>query len=268
MKIARFRSNGQIQFGIVDGAAVTPASGDPFQGLTAGATPIALTEVELLAPVAPGKIVCVGLNYAAHVTERDPNRKIPTEPVIFMKPTSAIIGPNTPIELAYPDHTNHHEAELVVVIGKTTDSSVTPDNALDFVLGFTAGNDVSDRTLQARDGQWIRAKGFRTYCPLGPWIETEFDSASALVQARVNGKVRQSQTTAGLLWPAPELIAYLSGIMTLDPGDVIMTGTPEGVGPLVADDHCEVEIGGIGILANPVINASTLPYQAPGPRTA
>jgi len=266
MKIARFRSQGQVLFGIVDGGSIRPATGDPFTGLTAVSTSISLANVELLAPVTPGKVVCVGLNYAAHVTERDPNRKIPTEPVIFMKPTSAVVGPNAPIELAYPDHTNHHEAELVVVIGKTTDSTVTTANALDYVLGFTAGNDVSDRTLQAKDGQWIRAKGFRTYCPLGPWIESEVDLSGALVQSRVNGEVRQSQTTAGLMWPVSELISYLSGIMTLDPGDVIMTGTPEGVGPLVAGDLCEIEIGGIGVLSNPVINAASRPYQAPPPR--
>jgi 2-keto-4-pentenoate hydratase/2-oxohepta-3-ene-1,7-dioic acid hydratase in catechol pathway len=268
MKIARFRVNGQVQFGIVDGETVSPAVGHLFSGLAAGATPIALNEVELLAPVEPGKVVCVGLNYAAHVTERDPNRKLPTEPVIFMKPTSAIVGPNAPIALAYPDHVNHHEAELVVFIGKTTDASVMPANALGYVLGYTAGNDVSDRTLQAKDGQWIRAKGFRSYCPLGPWIETELDLTNALVQSRVNGEIRQSQTTAGLMWPVPELISYLSGIMTLNPGDVIMTGTPEGVGPLVDGDLCEIEIGGIGVLSNPVVSADSRPYQAPPPKTA
>lgn len=268
MKIARFRRNGQIQFGIVEGASIRAATGDPFGALTPTGDAIALNDVELLAPVVPGKIVCVGLNYAAHVTERDPNRKIPTEPVIFMKPTSAIVGPDQPIQLAYPDHINHHEAELAVVIGKQTDARVTPDDALGYVLGFTCGNDVSDRTLQAKDGQWIRAKGFRTYCPLGPWIETAFDLSSARVQAKVNGEVRQSQTTAALMWPVPELLAYLSGIMQLDPGDVIMTGTPEGVGPLVAGDRCEIEIEGIGVLSNPVVNATSRPYQAPPPKTA
>lgn len=268
MKIARFRREGQIGFGIVEGDSISPAHGDFTSSFAAIGEKIPLSEVELRAPVEPGKIVCVGLNYAAHVTERDPNRKIPTEPVIFVKPTSAIIGPNHPIEIAYPDHVTHHEAELVVVIGKTTNSSVRPDNAPDYVFGYTAGNDVSDRTLQAKDGQWIRAKGFRTYCPLGPWIETELNLSNTLVQSRVNGEVRQSQTTAALMWPVPELISYLSGIMTLNPGDVIMTGTPEGVGPLVHGDHCEIEIGGIGTLANPIVNAAQRPYQAPPPRTA
>jgi 2-keto-4-pentenoate hydratase/2-oxohepta-3-ene-1,7-dioic acid hydratase in catechol pathway len=268
MKIARFRRDGEIRFGIVEGDALRPAAGSLSTGFTPGGEAMPLSDVELLAPVETGKIVCVGLNYAAHVTERDPNRKIPTEPVIFMKPTSAIVGPNQPIEIAYPDHVTHHEAELVVVIGKPTDPNVRPENAHDYVFGYTAGNDVSDRTLQAKDGQWIRAKGFRTYCPLGPWIETELDLANALVQSRVNGEIRQSQTTAALMWPVPELISYLSGIMTLEPGDVIMTGTPEGVGPLVDGDRCEIEIGGIGTLVNPVVNATQRPYQAPPPRTA
>lgn len=268
MKIARFRRDGQIRFGIIEGEAISSADGDFASGFAASGAQTPLSETELLAPVKPGKIVCVGLNYAAHVTERDPNRKIPTEPVIFMKPTSAVIGPNQPIEIAYPDHVTHHEAELVVVIGKTTDSSVRPEDALNYIFGYTTGNDVSDRTLQSKDGQWIRAKGFRTYCPLGPWIETEFDLSNAPVQSRVNGEVRQNQTTAALMWPVPELISYLSGIMTLNPGDVIMTGTPEGVGPLVDGDRCEIEIGGIGALVNPVVNAAQRPYQAPPPRTA
>ncbi|MCC6791727.1 MAG: fumarylacetoacetate hydrolase family protein, partial [Thermomicrobiales bacterium] len=191
--------------------------------------------------------------------------KIPDEPVIFMKPTSAIIGPGDAIEIAYPNNETHHEAELVVVIGKTA-NHVSPADALSHVLGYTCGNDVSDRTLQKKDGQWIRAKGFRTYCPLGPCIETELDLAATPVISRVNGEVRQSQTTAALLWDVPTLIAYLSGIMTLNPGDIIMTGTPEGVGPLVPGDTCEIEIGGVGTLSNPVIPAATTPFSAPPAR--
>jgi 2-keto-4-pentenoate hydratase/2-oxohepta-3-ene-1,7-dioic acid hydratase in catechol pathway len=153
----------------------------------------------------------------------------------------------------------------VVVIGKTA-NHVTPATALDYVLGFTCGNDVSDRVLQKKDGQWIRAKGFRTYGPLGPCIQTDLDLSDAPVISRVNGEIRQSQTTASMLWEVPTLIAYISGIMTLEPGDVIMTGTPEGVGPLEAGDVCEIEIGGIGILRNPVTNAATSPWQAPPAR--
>jgi 2-keto-4-pentenoate hydratase/2-oxohepta-3-ene-1,7-dioic acid hydratase in catechol pathway len=186
--------------------------------------------------------------------------------VLFMKPTSAVIGPGDDIEIAYPNNETHHEAELVVVIGQTADF-VAPDDALSYVLGYTCGNDVSDRVLQKKDGQWIRAKGFRTYCPLGPWIETELDLAATPVVSRVNDEIRQSQTTASMLWDVPTLIAYISGIMTLAPGDIIMTGTPEGVGPLVPGDICEIEIGGIGVLRNPVIPAPIPPFTAPPARS-
>ena len=162
MKIVRFQdaSSGDPVYGILEGDSI-------FAGLTKGALIGSAAEVKLLSPLDPKKIVCVGLNYAAHVTERDATRKIPEEPVLFMKPTSAVVGPEDPIEIAYPDNETQHESELVVVIGKTADN-VTPEHSLNYVLGFTAGNDVSDRTLQKKDGQWIRAKGFRTYAPLGP----------------------------------------------------------------------------------------------------
>ncbi len=267
MKIVRFQdaSSGDPVYGILEGDSIFAASGDLFAGLTKGALIGSAAEVKLLSPLDPKKIVCVGLNYAAHVTERDATRKIPEEPVLFMKPTSAVVGPEDPIEIAYPDNETQHESELVVVIGKTADN-VTPEHSLNYVLGFTAGNDVSDRTLQKKDGQWIRAKGFRTYAPLGPCIETEFDLSNAAVISRVNGEVRQSQTTASMLWNVPTLISYISGIMTLEPGDIIMTGTPEGVGPLVAGDRCEIEIAGIGVLSNPVSNAESRPYKAPPAR--
>jgi len=268
MKIVRFLdvSSGAAVHGILEDDSIFAASGDLFSGISKGERIGTVSEVKLLSPLDPKKIVCVGLNYAAHVTERDATRKIPDEPVLFMKPTSAVVGPDDPIQIAYPANETQHEAELVVVIGKTADN-VTPEESLDYVLGFTAGNDVSDRTLQKKDGQWIRAKGFRSYGPLGPCIETDFDLSNAAVISRVNGEVRQSQTTASMLWNVPTLISYISGIMTLEPGDIIMTGTPEGVGPLVAGDICEIEIAGIGILRNPVTAASNRPYQAPPART-
>lgn len=267
MKIVRFidPASQAPALGVLEGNQVRRASGDLFGELTPGDVAGSVDELRLLAPLDPGKIVCVGLNYAAHVTERDPNRKIPKEPVLFMKPTSAVIGPGDTIEIAYPNNETHHEAELVVVIGRTA-NAVAPAEALSYVLGYTCGNDVSDRVLQKQDGQWIRAKGFRTYCPLGPCIETELDLAATPVISRVNGEVRQSQTTAGLLWDVPTLIAYISGIMTLEPGDIIMTGTPEGVGPLVPGDTCEIEIGGIGVLRNPVAAAPVPPFTAPPAR--
>lgn len=267
MKIVRYVTPGSAApaIGILEGRRIRRASGDLYSGLSAGDDAGSTDELRLLAPVMPGKIVCVGLNYAAHVTERDATRSIPDEPVIFMKPTSTIVGPGDAIEIAYPNNETHHEAELVVVVGKTA-SHVSPEDALSYVLGYTCGNDVSDRTLQKKDGQWIRAKGFRTYCPLGPCIETDLDLTGAPVISRVNGVVRQSQTTSALLWDVPTLLSYISGIMTLDPGDIVMTGTPEGVGPLVPGDVCEIEIGGIGVLSNPVLPATTTPFVAPPAR--
>lgn len=268
MKIVRFvdPASSAPAYGVLDGEIVLHATGNMFDGLIPGEPAGPVANLTLLAPLDPRKIVCVGLNYAAHVTERDPNRKIPEEPVLFMKPTSAVISPGTTIEIAYPKNETQHEAELVVVIGKRADN-VTADTALDYVLGYTCGNDVSDRVLQKKDGQWIRAKGFRTYCPLGPCIQTDLDLANTRVESRVNGEVRQSQTTASMLWDVPTLIAYISGIMTLEPGDIIMTGTPEGVGPLVTGDVCEIEIDGIGILSNPVANANPSPAKAPRPKS-
>jgi 2-keto-4-pentenoate hydratase/2-oxohepta-3-ene-1,7-dioic acid hydratase in catechol pathway len=253
MRIVRYQdaSTGEARYGIVEGDTVHAATGDPFVGLTKGGAVGPLTSVTLLAPVAPGKIVCVGLNYAAHVTENDPTRQVPDEPVLFMKPPSAVIGPGAAVEIANPDNRTDYEAELAVVIGKRA-RDVDEGSALDYVFGYCAGNDVSDRVLQRKDGQWVRAKGFDTYCPLGPWIEAELDISAAKVESRLNGQVRQSQTTASMIFPVPFLIGYISRVMTLEPGDVIMTGTPEGVGPMQPGDTIEIEIGGVGVLSNPV----------------
>jgi 2-keto-4-pentenoate hydratase/2-oxohepta-3-ene-1,7-dioic acid hydratase in catechol pathway len=211
----------------------------------------AVAELTLLPPVAPGKIVCVGLNYVAHVTENDPTRVVPEEPVLFMKPPSALIGPGDAIVIANPDHRTDYEAELAIVIGRRA-RNVSEAEALDHAFGYTAGNDVSDRILQRKDGQWVRAKGYDTYCPLGPWIETELDVADVRVESRLNGEVRQSQTTASMIFSPRFLISFISRVMTLEPGDVIMTGTPEGVGPMTAGDTIEIEVGGVGVLRNAV----------------
>jgi 2-keto-4-pentenoate hydratase/2-oxohepta-3-ene-1,7-dioic acid hydratase in catechol pathway len=253
MRIVRYRdaAMGAARHGIVEGEIVHAATGDLFAGLSRGDAVGPLATVTLLPPVQPGKIVCVGLNYLAHVTENDPTRQVPEEPVLFIKPPSAVIGPGAAIEIANPGNRTDYEAELAVVIGRRT-RDVAEGNALDYVLGYCAGNDVSDRVLQRKDGQWVRAKGFDTYCPLGPWIETEVDISAAKVESRLNGEVKQSQTTASMIFPVPFLIAYISRGMTLEPGDVIMTGTPEGVGPMQPGDTIEIEIGGVGTLSNPV----------------
>ena len=206
---------------------------------------------KLIAPLDPGKIVCVGLNYLDHVTERDPNRTVPDEPVLFMKPTSSVIGPGETIAIANPQNQTDFEAELALVIGKTA-RTVPRANWRKFIAGFTCANDVSDRTLQKKDGQWVRAKGFHTYCPVGPWIETELDLDRAVVQSRLNGELRQDQAVSTMLFPIPFLVEYISGIMTLDPGDLILTGTPFNVGPMQSGDSIEVSVSGIGTLANPV----------------
>jgi 2-keto-4-pentenoate hydratase/2-oxohepta-3-ene-1,7-dioic acid hydratase in catechol pathway len=258
MRVVRFMANEaeQPQWGVLEGLNVVAATGDPFSapGLRATDAVALLESVTLLPPVRPGKIVCVGLNYLAHVTERDPTRRVPEEPVLFMKPPSSLLAAGQPIRVANLDHRTDHEAELALVIGKTA-RRVSEADALSYVWGFTAANDVSDRDLQKKDGQWVRAKGFDTYCPLGPWIETELDVSDVPVRSRVNGELRQDQTTASMIWSPSALIAFISGVMTLEPGDVILTGTPEGVGPLLPGDVVDVEIGGIGVLSNPVVAA-------------
>lgn len=205
----------------------------------------------LVAPVRPGKIVCVGLNYLDHVTENDPNRTVPDEPVLFMKPPSAVIGPGETITIAHRDHRTDYEAELALVIGKTA-ANVVASDWRGYVAGFTCANDVSDRVLQKKDGQWIRAKGFRTYCPVGPWIETELDLDHAVVQSRLDGELRQNQPVSSMIFPIPRLFEFITSIMTLDPGDLVMTGTPFNVGPMQPGDTIEVSISGIGTLSNPV----------------
>ncbi|CAA9556330.1 MAG: Fumarylacetoacetate hydrolase family protein [uncultured Thermomicrobiales bacterium] len=256
MKFVRYQDGaGQARYGVLDGETVHAADGDPFAGgLTAGSAVGALGELTLLPPVQPGKIVCVGLNYAAHVTETDATRAVPEEPVLFMKPPSALVGHGAPIAIANPDNRTDHEAELAVVIGRRA-RGVAAASAADYILGYTAGNDVSDRPLQQKDGQWVRAKGFDTYCPLGPCVATDLDPTAGdglAVVSRLNGETKQSSTTRDMIFDVPALIAYISGIMTLEPGDVIMTGTPEGVGPMRPGDTIEVEVGGVGVLRNPV----------------
>ena len=254
MKIVRFTSNGdQPAYGIQENDDVFAASGDLFTGLTKGDMVGSVGGVTLLAPVRPGKVVCIGHNYVAHVTERNPNQKLPEWPLVFMKPSSSVLDPGAPIEIAYPDNQTDYEAELVVVIGKQA-KNVREADALDYVLGYTCGNDVSDRTFQDSDGQWVRAKGFDTYCPLGPCIETELDASDTQVTSRLNGQQRQSSSTSDMIFSIPHLIEFVTGIMTLEAGDVIMTGTPAGIGPMKAGDTIEVEVGGVGVLSNPVTN--------------
>ncbi|MCK6588852.1 MAG: fumarylacetoacetate hydrolase family protein [Polyangiaceae bacterium] len=206
-----------------------------------------------LSPVAPSKIICVGRNYRAHAAEL--GNEAPPEPLLFFKPPSAVIGPGESILLPHQSNRIDHEAELGVVIGARC-RRVPEDRALDFVFGYTCVNDVTARDLQKKDGQWARAKGFDSFCPAGPVIVTDLDPASARVRCRVAGAVRQDGNTRDMMFPVAQIIAYISSIMTLEPGDLIATGTPHGVGPLAPGDTVEVEIDGIGILSNPVEPAS------------
>jgi 2-keto-4-pentenoate hydratase/2-oxohepta-3-ene-1,7-dioic acid hydratase in catechol pathway len=207
------------------------------------------TEEQLRCPVVPSKIVCVGRNYAAHAKEL--GNEVPAEPLLFFKPPSALIGPGGDIVLPGASARVEHEGELAVVIGKRC-KAVAPAEALAHVFGFTCLNDVTARDLQKSDKQWTRAKGFDTFCPAGPWVETELDLGACPVACRVNAETRQEGSTRAMIFDVPTLIAYVSRIMTLEPGDLIATGTPEGVGPLVAGDVVEVEVGGVGVLRSRV----------------
>ena len=249
MRIARFRFQGQEGFGIVEDNTVYALMGNVFTTWQRGPKVAPLSDVTLLAPCQPSKIVALGLNYASHAAEM--NVPLPEEPLMFLKPPTAVIGPEEPIRYPRISERVDYEAELAVVIGKRA-RHVPRGQALDFVLGYTCGNDVTARDLQSKDGQWTRSKGFDTFCPLGPWIETELDPSDLAVQARVNGQVRQSSRTSDLIFGVADLVSFISQVMTLLPGDVIMTGTPSGIGPLQPGDVVEVEIEGIGVLRNPV----------------
>jgi 2-keto-4-pentenoate hydratase/2-oxohepta-3-ene-1,7-dioic acid hydratase in catechol pathway len=207
----------------------------------------------LRAPIAPSKIVCVARNYAAHAREQQ--EPVPEVPMLFLKPPSALLASGEEIELPPQSKQVEHEAELAVVIARRA-RWISPDQAGEYIFGYTAANDVTARDLQHRDGQWARAKGFDTFCPLGPWIETELDPADLRILCRVNGQVRQLASTRDMIFPVTQLVAYISSIMTLYPGDVLLTGTPAGVGRLEGGDQVDVEIQGIGVLRNRVALAA------------
>lgn len=246
MKIVRYQDGNTAQVGILEGDTVFKADGDMFGQLSKGAQVGSLQDVTLLTPVDPGKIVAVGLNYAAHAAES--GAEVPDEPVIFMKPQSSLLAQDGVIELPPADRIDY-EAELCIVIGKEA-YRVSEDEALSYVLGYTCGNDVSHRDYQRKDGQWVRAKGFNTFTPLGPCIETELDPNNVGVRSRLNGETRQDSNTSDFVFGPAFVISFISNVMTLNPGDVIMTGTPEGVGPMKAGDTIEVEVEGIGVLRN------------------
>ena len=243
---------------MVEGDTIAVANGDPLAGLTPTGRRVGLAEVRLLAPIEPPNVLCLGQNYKAHVEES--GDKLPRAPILFMKSTTAIIGPEEPVVIPKmaPSEVDY-EAELAVVIGTRT-RRVTEHDALSHVLGYTCAHDVSARDSQRNDGQWVRAKSFDTFCPVGPWIQTDLDPSNLRIRGRLNGQTMQDASTALMTFSIPFVISYLSRGMTLLPGTLILTGTPAGVGfarqPPVwlrAGDVFEVDVEGIGVLRNPVI---------------
>jgi 2-keto-4-pentenoate hydratase/2-oxohepta-3-ene-1,7-dioic acid hydratase in catechol pathway len=237
-------------YGLIEGDHVRNISGLPWSSWSQGSRAWRLEEVRLLAPVDPGKIVCVGRNYAAHAAEL--GNEVPKEPLIFLKPPSAIIGPGEAIVLTSQSKRVEHEGELALVVGRRCSHLQDSEDALSYLLGYSCLNDVTARDLQKSDVQFTRAKGFDTFCPVGPHIETQIDPTDVLVELYVNGALRQSGRTSLMAYPVAFLVRWISRVMTLFPGDLIATGTPAGVGPLIAGDVVEVIVGGVGMLRNPV----------------
>lgn len=241
--------SGQPAFARLDSDTLVVLSGTPWENPRDTDERIGLSGAKLLAPVTPTKVVCVGRNYRAHAAEL--GNDVPAEPLLFFKPPSSIVGPHETIELPSASAHVDHEAELGVVIGKRC-RNVSAEHALDHVFGYTCVNDVTARDLQKKDGQWARAKGFDSFCPTGPVLVTDLDPTTRQVRCRVGETTRQDGNTRDMIFSVPALIAYISGIMTLEPGDLIATGTPHGVGPLSHGDEVHVEIDGIGTLQNHV----------------
>ena len=268
MRIVRFSAGEEPSYGVLTGdldeygqpdddAVVVGLAGDPlYVGVKLLDVEHRLGDVRLLAPVLPrSKVVGIGKNYAAHAAEM--GGEPPAEPLMFLKPNTSVVGPGDPIFYPRQTHELHYEGELAVVIGRIC-RDIPAEQATDVIHGYTIANDVTARDLQRTDGQWTRAKGMDSFCPLGPWIETDLDPAhftdGVAVQTHLNGDLKQDGTTADLVFDIPALVAHVSAAMTLLPGDVILTGTPAGVGPMEVGDEVEVSIAGLGSLTNTVVS--------------
>ena len=254
-RIVRVRAGDRVSWGMIEGSTVAALPDGPFTGdLRAGEAIGALDAVELLAPVVPSKVICVARNYVAHAAEH--RAEVPTSPLLFFKPPSAVIGPGSAVELPSLSRQVEHEAELAVVIGRRCRRLGEAD-AWDAVLGVCCANDVTARDIQRAEKLWTRGKGFDTFCPLGPWVVAVTDPgevADLAIRCSVNGEPRQHGRTSEMVFPPAQLISYASRVMTLEPGDVLLTGTPAGVGPLAPGDLVTVEIEGVGALSNPVVD--------------
>lgn len=257
MRVCRFITNAQTEprYGLVEGDSVRPLiDADPFvDHLRTGQSTIPLSEVRLLPPVTPSKIVCIGRNYREHAAEL--GNPMPSEPLLFLKAPSAIIYTEEEIILPPQSVQVEHEGEIGVIIGRTASKVKEDDDPLKYVFGFTCVNDVTARDLQRKDVQFTRAKSFDTFCPVGPVIATDIDPSNALLTTRVNGEIKQQARASSMAFPIPSLLRYISQIMTLYPGDLIATGTPAGVSRLLYGDIVEVEVEGIGVLRNFVVNS-------------
>jgi 2-keto-4-pentenoate hydratase/2-oxohepta-3-ene-1,7-dioic acid hydratase in catechol pathway len=257
-RIVRVAHEGDPRYGVLDGAEVALIEPHPFTAHRRTGERLPLEGLRLLAPVIPSKVVCVGKNYRDHAAEM--GGEVPAEPLFFLKPSSCVIGPGEPIRLPTDlSDEVHHEAELAVVIGALL-QRVSPEEALAGVLGYTCANDVTARDLQRRESQWFRGKGFDSFCPLGPAIAVGLDPTDLRIRCLVDGELRQQGTTAELVWDVATLLSDISQVVTLLPSDVVLTGTPAGVGPLEPGQRVRVEIEGIGVLENPVVDRN-----APGP---
>lgn len=256
MKLCRFRDGGREAQGVLEGDSVFEIEGDIFSAASSGTARKVrehkLDSVRLLAPVLPSKIVAIGLNYKAHAAEF--GKPLPEEPMLFIKPSTSVIGPGD--EIVYPAHMSHrvdYEGELGVVIGKTA-KEVLPKNAAGYILGYTCVNDVTARDLQGKDIQYTRAKGFDTFAPIGPVIETELDPLDVTIQTYLNGQLKQNTSSKDMIFNVFQLVSFVTHVMTLLPGDVITTGTPSGIGKMRPGDEVEVRIEGIGSLRNTVVD--------------
>ncbi len=251
MRLVRFLTGARTAYGVVRGDEIDELDGEPFSASSPARPPRRhrLVDVTLLAPCVPSKIVAVGLNYRDHA--REMGLPVPENPILFLKPPTSVIGPGEEIVVPAMSDRVDYEAELGVVIRERT-KDIGPEAARGHILGYTCANDVTARDLQKKDGQWTRAKSFDTFCPAGPWIETDLDPGDLLVESYLNGVRKQSSRTSQFIFPVDHLVSFISRVMTLLPGDLIITGTPSGIGPMQAGDEIEVRIGGIGSLRNKV----------------